>query len=351
MKGIARSLAKLLLFGFASAPLFGCSPAEDTSKALQPIIGGATDAGDPSVVLIGGGGVWCTGTLIAPTVVLSAAHCMGPANNFVYFGPWYLGDAGTTTSIARSYQHPDYAVNKDADIGIVILDTASNAAPSVFNTTALDQSDIGKSLHVVGFGDTASPMEPEFTKMQVTVPITDVTADAIMSGPAICSGDSGGPAMLTIAGDQVVAGVTSGHSIQACGGEAGYVRVDIYAQWIQQQIDMAQPDAGTSGGGGGMPGSGAGGASSGAGNGSGASHGSGNGSTGNGSGSGSAGGRGGSGAAGGTGANGDSSGSGCTMANPAGAPTPTGAAAVLLVLGCVGSRRKRRRARTAHLRS
>jgi len=239
------NIAKLLFL----AALTACSSNEATSNASQPIIGGTPDANDPSVVLLGGGGVWCTGTLIAPNVVLTAAHCISAKNNFVYFGPQYLGDAGgATLTVAQSYQHPDYATNKDVDIGIVVLSSSSSAVtPSAFASTA---PTVNENVHVVGFGDTASPTEPMFTKMQVDVPISAVASDYFNTGPAICSGDSGGPALA----NGVIAGVVSGHSIQACGGTAGYVRVDLYAQWIQQQIDLAKTidagpppsDAGTS---------------------------------------------------------------------------------------------------------
>jgi MYXO-CTERM domain-containing protein len=224
---------------FLAAALASCSSNESASSTSQSIIGGTPDGGDPSVVLLGGGGVWCTGTLVAPNVVLTAAHCISANNNFVYLGPQYLGDAGgSVLSVAKSYQHPDYATNKSVDIGIVVLSSSSAVTPSAFSTTA---PTVNESVHVVGFGNTANPTEPSFTKMQVDVPISAVASDSFSTGPAICAGDSGGPAFAS----GVIAGVVSGHSIQACGGTAGYVRVDLYAQWIQQQVDLAKTtDAG-----------------------------------------------------------------------------------------------------------
>src|SRR5262245_51911880 len=57
------------------------------SQTMSPITGGAVDQGDPSVVAIlgsTGGGYICTGTLIAPNLVLTAHHCVANLNSGRY---------------------------------------------------------------------------------------------------------------------------------------------------------------------------------------------------------------------------------------------------------------------------
>jgi uncharacterized protein (TIGR03382 family) len=259
--------------GLLVAAFIGCGPGAEPGESrppfgalAQPIMNGTFDPGDPAVVLLGGGGVWSTGALISPRVILTCGHCVDPQRvpgAFAYFGSRYL-DGGTIVTVEREYPHPDYVSGAypNTDIGIVVLRTAvpPEVKPLGIETTVLDGGVVGEPLRIVGFGAT-SPAMPEFSKMQVTVPITGIDENYLLVGPAICAGDSGGPGLLDRGqGLEVIAGVVSWHTVnaQGCGGSGGLSRVDSQARWIQAQIAAAEdggvenapPDGGPDAGGG-----------------------------------------------------------------------------------------------------
>src|SRR5215471_7034567 len=85
---VRRLSARLLVFCCLSA----CS-ARAPAEAHESITNGTVDPGDPAVVAIvtsDGITAHCTGTLVLPHTILTAAHCLDSANLMawrVFFGP------------------------------------------------------------------------------------------------------------------------------------------------------------------------------------------------------------------------------------------------------------------------
>ncbi len=210
-----RTLAALSLAAAA------CSGIPATGERDQPIIGGTTDHADPAVVLViadnGQGQSLCTGEIVSPHVVLTAAHCVDPATvgngNTFYI---LLGDNinDNTQNIHANFvdakeTHYDLKFSPNNlggghDVGVVILSKAVNIAPLPMNKTPLGNNFVGTPLRIVGYGVSSGQDvngTTAGTKRQTTTPATDIDNSFVYLGNAqkdTCEGDSGGPAFATL---------------------------------------------------------------------------------------------------------------------------------------------------------
>src|SRR6185437_2321642 len=137
-----RSFAGALLLALA-----GCTgAAAGPGVAGEEIIGGTTDTADSAVVLLymtipgQTGGSLCTGELISPHVILTAAHCTGGENPSVTNATWrvYLGDdfskatAADLLAVKEAHYNPAFNYNNlpaGNDVGVAILQNALTLAP------------------------------------------------------------------------------------------------------------------------------------------------------------------------------------------------------------------------------
>jgi V8-like Glu-specific endopeptidase len=196
----------------------------------------------------------CSGTLLSPTVFLTAGHCTeAPAAHVeIWFdkGPIpvsatgypYVGDVGGTP-----YTHPQFDPSAFYlyDLGVVVLDEpmpmseygvlpALNQLDNLKVRRSTTFTSVGYGLQA-SFPDAAAWKEVAVRERMVAYPhLVQINGgivgdySMILSNNAntggTCFGDSGGPNFLGTS--NVVAGVTSFGLNPTCGGTGGVYRVD-----------------------------------------------------------------------------------------------------------------------------
>ena len=252
-------------------------------ESPAPIINGdVADEDDypmAGAVIITGSGykaVVCTSTLIAPDVVLLAAHCVDPdaLASYGYSGgqQWWstepdlaiydgMGDPALPDEavLVKASVFPDeFSIGSmekgtalNYDIALGFLDEPQDDAPLGVLPTDDEAEDIatGAEVSIVGWGQT-SQNGPAGVKYWGESVIGAVSDYEFQVGPARddvrqCHGDSGGPTFLEVetgsSNKERVIGVTS-HSWDAtdCSSVGGVeTRVDYYLDWIDDQMSDA----------------------------------------------------------------------------------------------------------------
>jgi secreted trypsin-like serine protease len=215
------------------------------------IVGGVPTSDFPDCVAVGSESGWCcSGTLVAPNVVVTAAHCVEggcAARVFVGEDVAYPAD-GEVIKVDTAVAHPGYGTHgAHSDIAVLILERDTDLPPRRLATA--DHLGGATFVRLAGYGNTDPFGSSGYGRRRmVDVPVagndpkygSDPESEFVAGAPFLdrdsCNGDSGGPAYVQADGEWFLAGATSratASSLRPCGDGGVYTRVDVYERWVR----------------------------------------------------------------------------------------------------------------------
>lgn len=213
---------------------------------LEPGGAGLVDATEdqdhPAVGVVAIGIGECTGTLVAPRVVVTAKHCLpAGATPRISFRTGPRGETEVGTGVAVFTRTPPQGyVRQSDDIVAILLDRDVAVAPIPIRRAPMDGRLEERTVTLVGYGTTGASASDFGTRRSGLATIDSVSRRDFETRRddgqvTSCNGDSGGAVIL----DGELAGVIIGSVWGNCRKIAIHTRVDQYGDVVDQALSAA----------------------------------------------------------------------------------------------------------------